>query len=57
MKLCLVVKTSDGTVIDDVFIEQVKSGYLMEGFQVDKDSFEFEPLGRCHNSICHSIDH
>ena len=57
MKLCLVVKTSDGTVIDDVFIEKVKSGYLMEGFQVDKDSFEFEPLGRCHNSICHSIDH
>ncbi|XP_020628760.1 putative uncharacterized protein DDB_G0290521 isoform X2 [Orbicella faveolata] len=45
VKLCLVVKTSDGTLIHDVIIDKVKSGYLAEGFKVKKDSFEFNPLG------------
>ena len=56
VKLCLVVKTSDGVFIDAVFIDKVKTGYLAKGFQVRKDSAEFKPLGRCQHSISYSID-
>ena len=55
MKLCLVVKTSDGTFLDAVFIEKVKTGYLFEGFEVKKDSIEFKPLGRCQHSVSYLI--
>ena len=55
MKLCLVVKTSDGAFLDDVFIEKVKTGYLFEGFEVRKDSVEFKPLGRCQHSVSYLI--
>ena len=56
MKLCLVVTISDGPFIDDVFIDKVKSGYLVKGFQVRKDSFDFKPQGRYQRSICHLFD-
>ena len=55
MKLCLVVKTSDGTFLDAVFIEKVKTGYLFEGLEVKKDSIEFKPLGRCQHSVSYLI--
>ena len=55
MKLCLVVKTSDGTFVVDVFIDKVKTGSLFEGFEVRKDSVEFKPLGRCQHSVSYLI--
>ena len=61
--LCLVVKTSDGTFIEDVFIAKVKTGYLDDGFPVKRDSAEFQPLGKLqsfnqssHKSISQSIN-
>ena len=55
MKLCLVVKTSDGTFVVAVFIDKVKTGYLFKGFEVRKDSVEFKPLGRCQDSVSYFI--
>ena len=55
MKLCLVVKTSDGSLVDAVFIAKLKNDYLFEGFKVRKDSAEFKPLGRCQHSVSYLI--
>ena len=55
MKLCLVVKTSDGPLIDAVFIDKLKTGYLFEGFKVRKDLAGFEPQGRCQHSVSYLI--
>ena len=55
MKLCLVVKTSEGTFVVTVFIDKVTTGSLFEGFKVRKDSVEFKPLGRCQHSVSYLI--
>lgn len=55
IKLCLVVKTSDGPLVDAVFIAKLKNGYLFEGFKVRKDSAKFEPQGRCQHSVSYLI--
>ena len=55
IKLCLVVKTSDGPLVDAVFIDKLKTGYLFEGFEVRKDSAKFEPVGRCQHLFSYLI--
>ena len=55
IKLCLVVKTTDGPSVDTVFIDKLKTGYLFEGFKVRKDLAGFEPQGRCQHSVSYLI--
>ncbi|KAL9975540.1 hypothetical protein ACROYT_G012710 [Oculina patagonica] len=45
VKLCLVVKTNDGTFIEDVFKARVKTGYLHANMPVKSYGAGFEPLG------------
>lgn len=44
-KLCLVVKGSDGGLIEDVFKAKVNTGYFHESFKVKIGSAEFQPEG------------
>ena len=45
-KLCLTVKGDDGTFIEDVFIEKVKTGRVASNWAVKSDSGTFEPIGK-----------
>ena len=45
LNLCLVVKTNDGTYIEDVFRARVKTGNIYGNLLVQSDSAGFEPIG------------
>lgn len=45
LNLCLVVKTSDGAYIEDVFRAGVKTGNIYGNLLVKSDSAGFKPIG------------